>query len=144
MNNPVKLEEAFQKFMKGFPKTVPDGIITVDLKLLNDLDLLHCGELSEENSQEEFPHHFHVIETQDKVTLFNDLFGIWIVPKLIDEIPTTFVLISMIRAEELHLEVVFSTAGIYNTPKFVLKVLRYYLTEVIETEETISSMGREG
>ena len=143
MNNPVKLEEAYKEFMMNFPHGVPDGIIKVDLKLLNDLGLLHCDELSEDNDPEEFPHHFHVIETPDKVTLFNDQFGVWIVPKIIEEIPTTFVLVSLVSNDHPKLELVFSTSGIYNTPKFVLKVLRYYLSEVIDTEEAISSIGSE-
>ncbi|MEX0962036.1 MAG: hypothetical protein WDZ28_04175 [Simkaniaceae bacterium] len=144
MNNPVKLDKAYQEFMKDFPQSVPDGIITVDLKLLNNLGLLDCEELSEESQKEEFPHHFHVIETDEKVTLFNEIFAIWIVPKLIEDTPTTFVLISYITQDKPKLEIVFSTAGIYNTPKFVLKVLRYFLYEVIDTEEAISSIGADG
>jgi hypothetical protein len=36
----------------------------------------------------------------------------------------------------------FSTAGVYNTPKCVLKVLRHYLTEVIDTESIIDSLDK--
>ncbi|MDX8431078.1 MAG: hypothetical protein SNF33_04660 [Candidatus Algichlamydia australiensis] len=141
MSDPTLLEETFTKFMQEFPKCVPDGIISVDLKLLRDLGLLDAEE--DEEDSEEFPHQFHVIETDEKVTLFNEEFAIWIVPKIIDELPTTLTLISLLSGEKPKLEIVFSTSGIYNTPKFVLKVLRYYLSEVLDTEEAISSIHKD-
>lgn len=140
MSDPTILEEAFINFMQAFPTCVPDGITSVDLKLLRDLGLLD-GE--EEEDSEEFPHQFHVVETDEKVTLFNDEFAIWIVPKMINGLPTTLTLISLLMDEKPKLEIVFATSGIYNTPKFVLKVLRYYLSEVLDTEEAISSMHKE-
>lgn len=140
MSDPTVLEETFNQYMQEFPKCVPDGIISVDLKLLRDLGLLDSGE---EEESEEFPHQFHVIETDEKVTLFNEEFAIWIVPKIIDELPTTLTLISLMGEKSPKLEIVFSTSGIYNTPKFVLKVLRYYLSEVLDIEEAISSIHRE-
>ena len=142
MINPVELEEAYQDFLEDLPQAAPDGIIEVNLSLLNELGLLNCEELADEQAEEEFPHHFHVIETQEKVTLFSEQFAIWIVPKVIEEIPTTLTLICLIQDEQPHLEIVFSTSGIYNTPKFVLKILRHYLSEVVETEEAISSIGQ--
>ncbi|GAB5412283.1 MAG: hypothetical protein ChlgKO_13970 [Chlamydiales bacterium] len=140
MSDPTILEETFTKLMQEFPKCVPDGIISVDLKLLRDLGLLDS---EDEDDSEEFPHQFHVIETDEKVTLFNEEFAIWIVPKVIDELPTTLTLISLMDENSSKLEIVFSTSGIYNTPKFVLKVLRYYLSEVLDTEEAISSIHKE-
>ena len=140
MSDPTILEETFTKLMQEFPKCAPDGIISVDLKLLRDLGLLDS---EDEDDSEEFPHQFHVIETDEKVTLFNEEFAIWIVPKVIDALPTTLTLISLLRENSPKLEIVFSTSGIYNTPKFVLKVLRYYLSEVLDTEEAISSIHKE-
>ena len=93
-------------------------------------------------SDEEFPHYFHVIETSDKVTLFNHQFAVWIVPKIIDGNPTTLTLISLITEDEPNLEIVFSTSGLYNAPKYVLKVLKSYLSEVLDTEAVISSIGK--
>ncbi|MDJ0651414.1 MAG: hypothetical protein QNJ27_00115 [Simkaniaceae bacterium] len=37
---------------------------------------------------------------------------------------------------------VFSTEGVYNAPKFVLRLSEYDLSEVIDTEEAVSSMGK--
>ena len=112
------------------------------MSLLEETGLLTHVSFEEDNNQEQLPHYFHVIETADKVTLFNHQFAIWIVPKIVDENPTTIVMISLITNGRPHLEIVFSTKGVYNTPKFVLRLLKYYLSEVIDTEEAISSIGR--
>ncbi|MCF7851906.1 MAG: hypothetical protein K9M07_01545 [Simkaniaceae bacterium] len=142
MINPTKLEQAYEEFMKDLSKWAPDGIIDVDIFLLKQLGLLHHNDDDEKILQSQFPFYFHVIETDDKVTLFNNQFVVWIVPQMVDEVPITLTLIALIgNNEKPHLEMLFSTSGIYNTPKCVLKVLRYYLTEVIDTEQVIDSIG---
>ena len=143
--SPTKLEDAFEEYINDLPKWTPDGIIEVDIFLLKQLGLLHHTDDDEKILQSQFPFFFHVIETDDKVTLFNNQFVVWIVPQMVDDTPTTLTLIALIdENENPHLEMVFSTAGIYNTPKCVLKVLRHYLTEVIDTEQIIDSSGEAG
>lgn len=142
MLNPQKLEKAFKGFMNDLGKSVQDGIIDVDLGLLKRFDLLNKTPEEEKELQAQFPFYFHVIENQEKVTLFNNQFVVWIVPKVINEIPTTITLIALVHKDIPRLEIVFSTAGVYNTPKYVLKVLRHFLTEVIDTEEEIASISR--
>ncbi len=142
MLNPIELEDAFQNFIDSLNHYIPDGIVEVNLELLSELGLLDTEELEDDQANEEFPHYFHVIETSDKVTLFNHQFAVWIVPKLIDGNPTTLTLISLISNEEPNLEIVFSTSGLYNSPKYVLKVLKSYLSEVLDTEAVISSIGK--
>lgn len=142
MVNPNKLEESFEDFINDIPRWVPDGIIEVDLFLLKALGLLHHNEDDEKILQSQFPFYFHVVETDDKVTLFNNQFVVWIVPQMVEETPTTLTMIALLNEESNpRLEMVFSTAGLYNSPKCVLKVLRYYLTEVIDTEQVIDSIG---
>jgi len=140
MSNPIELDKAFSEFIHNLPKWVPEGIIDVDLDLLQSMGLLHTDEYEDSETPDELPHYFHVVETSEKVTLFNHQFAIWIVPQIVDELPITIVLISLLTTGTPHLEVVFSTKGVYNTPKFVLKVLKYYLSEVIDNEEAISSI----
>lgn len=142
MLNPQKLEKAFKGFMNDLGKCVQDGIIEVDLGLLKRFDLLNKTPEEEKELQAQFPFYFHVIENQEKVTLFNNQFVVWIVPKVVNEIPTTITLIALVHKDVPRLEIVFSTAGAYNTPKYVLKVLRHFLTEVIDTEEEIASISR--
>ena len=142
MINPNVLEESYKEFSKDLLKWVPDGIIQVDLKLLNDLNLLNNAELEHSISDDQLNHYFHIIETPDKVTLFNEQFAIWIVPQLVEETPTTTTLISLLQTNKPHLEIVYLNSGVYNTPKYILKVLQHFLAEVQDTEAVISSIGK--
>ncbi len=142
MINPSILEEAYQEFSKNLSKWVHDGVIPVDMKLLNDLGLLNHAELDHSISDDHLNHYFHIIETPEKVTLFNDQFAIWIVPELIEELPTTTTLIALLQANKPHLEIVYTNSGVYNTPKYILKVLQHFLAEVQDTEAVISAIGK--
>lgn len=142
MISPVELEEAFKEFSENFVKWVPDGVIPVNLTLLHELGLLHHAHF-EQGASENFAQFFHVVETQEKVTLYNQQFAVWIVPKVIDEQPTTLTFIALLNnGTKPHLEIVFSTAGVYNTPKYILKVLQHFISEVLDTEAVISSIGK--
>jgi hypothetical protein len=142
MINPNQLEEAYLDFTQNFKKWAPDGIISVNLTLLHELGLLSDKEFSD-SSPNDLTHYFHVIETAEKVVLFNEKFAVWIIPKLIDNQPSTLTFIAtLMKEEKLHLEMVFSTTGVYNTPKYILKVLEHFLTEVIDNEALISSIGK--
>ncbi len=140
MLNPNKLEDSYKEFISDLGKWVQDGVIHVDLSLLKKFDLLNKTPEEEKEIQAQFPFYFHVLESHEKVTLYNNQFAVWIIPKVIDEIPTTLTLIALITSTKPRLEIVFSSSGVYNTPKYVLKVLRHFLTEVIDTEEEIASI----
>ena len=144
MLSPAQLEDAFQRFTNDLSSWTRDGgIIQVDLALLNRLGLLDQNEEIPADLQGQFPFYFHVIETPEKVTLFNQQFIVWIMPRVEEMSASTLVLISLMINGQPHLEIVFCTSGVYNAPKYVLKVLRYYLNEVMETEEEISSIEEE-
>lgn len=142
MINPNILENAYQEFSKDPRKWLHDSIIQVDMRLLNDLGLLNSKELEKSVSDTYLNQHFHIIETPDKVTLFNDQFAVWIVPEVLDEIPTTTTFIALLNQAKPHLEIVYSTSGVYNTPKYILKVLQHFLAEVQDTEAVISAFGK--
>ena len=142
MINPTVLEDAYKEFSKDLSKWVHDGIIQVDMKLLNDLGLLNSAELEHALSDAHLNHFFHIIETPDKVTLFNEQFAVWIVPELVGEIPTTTTLIALVQTNRPQLELAYTTSGVYNTPKYILKVLQHFITEVQDTEAVISSIGK--
>lgn len=142
MINPNQLEDAYREFSQNLAKWVPDGVITVNIALLNDLGLLSNAQLEQNLTTDNLSHYFHVIETIDKVTLFNDQFAIWIVPKTVDSLSSTTTFIALVANNKPHLEIVFSTTGVYNTPKYILKILQHFLTEVQDTEALISSIGK--
>lgn len=121
--------------MEDLPRFTPDGIVDVDLALLHELDLLNAVEEVEE--EESLSQSFFVIESTEKLTLFNQKFVVWIVPKVIDQIPTTYTLVALNATEKLHLEMVFSTAGVYNHSNLVLRILEKFLQQIEENEDEI-------
>lgn len=137
--NLAELESAFQRYTTNLPKWIPDGIVQVDLSLLQRLNLLEC-EQSNQPSDQLITHLFHVIESQEKITLFNDQYLVWIVPEMVDNVPTTFALIAIRHETDSRLELAFSTAGIYNTSRLVLKVLERLLLEIKDTQEELSKI----
>lgn len=141
MLNPIQLEEYYQEYMQNLGKWAHDGIINVDLALLHEFGILSSLEEDEEDP-DDLTQYFHVIENPEKVTLFNEQFIVWIVPKMEEEIPATIVLIALVQNEKSHLEIVFTTSGVYNTPRYVLKVLQHYLIDTLETEATLTSIEK--
>lgn len=141
MLNPIQIEEAYKEFVGNLPNWAHDGISAIDLKFLHEQGLLPS--ITEDQSDaDDLTQYFHVIESIEKVTLFNEQFIVWIIPKMDGDQPLTYVLIALNHPEKAHLEVVFATRGVYNTPKYVLKVLQHYLVDMLETEETLTSFEK--
>ncbi len=141
MLNPMKIEETYREFTNDLSHWAHDGILSIDLQTLYDQGLLEC--LQEDNGDpEDLTQYFHVIESVEKVTLFNEQFIIWIIPKMESEQPTTFVMIALNHPEKATLEIVFTTRGVYNTPRYVLKVLQHFLLDMLETEATLTSFEK--
>jgi len=139
MLSPNEIETLYGEYMSNLPDWAHDGVISVDLQLLHELGLLQ--EMPDKESDtEDLTQYFHVIESSEKVTLFNEQFVIWIIPKMEQDIPITYVLIALTANNKTNLEVVFSTGGIYNTPKYVLKVLQHFLLDMLETEATLTAI----
>jgi len=137
MLNPVQIEEAYKEFVGNLSNWAHDGVAFIDLQFLHDQGILN--QLQEDQGEpDDLSQYFHVIESVEKVTLFNEQFIVWIIPKVDDEQPITYVLIALNHPEKAHLEVVFATRGVYNTPRYVLKVLQHYLEDMLETEETLT------
>ncbi|HSX25768.1 MAG TPA: hypothetical protein VLE89_02020 [Chlamydiales bacterium] len=143
MLNPAQIEEAYKEFMGNLPLWAHDGISLIDLKFLYDeglLSVLH----DDKSDPDDLTQYFHVIESVEKVTLFNEQFIIWIIPKMETDQPLTYVLIALNHPEKAHLEVVFMTRGVYNTPRYVLKVLQHYLVDMLETQATLTLFEKNG
>lgn len=137
MMNPVQIEELYKMFTKDLSQWAHDGVISVDLAFLHDQGLLSALQ-EEKGNLEDLTQYFHVLESVEKVTLFNEQFLIWIVPKMDEEQPITYVLIALNHPEKPHLEIVFATRGVYNAPRYVLRVLQHFLLDTIETEATLT------
>jgi hypothetical protein len=141
MLNSVQIEEAYKSFISDLPKCAHDGIIQVDLHFLHESGLLNSLHENQPD-RDDLTQYFHIIESPEKVTLFNDQFVIWIVPRVEQDIPMTYILLALNHQDKLNLEIVFMTSGVYNTPRYVLKILQHFLLDVLETEATIHSMEK--
>lgn len=135
MEDPSFLEEHFNSYMTDLKSFLPDGVIDVDLELLQELDLLHIQEGEEDEA--DLSQSFYVIESSEKLTLFNDRFAVWIVPKLIEATPTTYTLIAMNHSTDPRLEMAFATTGVYNHSGLVLRILEKFLEQIDENEDEI-------
>lgn len=137
----TNLEHYYKKYMNDITQWLPEGIVEVDLALLHRLGLLKYH--SNDQTRFSLTRYFQVIETTEKITLINDHFVIWIVPEKVNETPTTYTLIAINYPEGPHLEMAFSTWGIYNSSRLVLRVLEKFLYEIQETEELLSVLKKD-
>ena len=139
MLNPNEIENLYEQYMSNLADLAHDGIVNVDLALLHELNLL--DDLDQiKDDPEDLTQYFHVIESAEKVTLFNEQFLIWIIRKMEQDTPITYVLIALNAHDKTNLEIVFTASGIYNTPKYVLKVLQHFLLDMLETEATLTAI----
>ena len=139
MINPIILDEAYQEFNKNLHRWLPDGILPINLKLLSELGLLSAEEFENEHA-EDFAQEFHVVETNEKVTLYNERIVVWIVPQNEQEISSTLAMIALLKKNTPQLEIAYRTTGVYNTPKYILKVLQHFIEEITDTEAILSSI----
>jgi len=138
MNNPYILETCYKRYIQNITKWLPDGIIDVNLELLHKLNLLHFH--SRELDDSALTRYFHVVESEDKLTLANDEFVVWIVPEKLEDISVTYTLIGLNKNNDVQLELAFKTSGIYNNSHLVLRILEKYLLEIQGTEDILSKL----
>lgn len=150
MMNPLTIEEAFKVYSKDIARNAPDWVIKIDLHLLHQEGILQADELSatsfdvDSGVEEKIAEKFHVIESPEKVTLFNDQFTVWIVPRVHNGRPETYTMVASNREARPHLELVFETSGVFNTPSYILQILEHYLDEIVENNETVRRMQQAG
>lgn len=132
MKNPVSLDLCFRKYIHNMPQWLPDGFTTIDLKVLHQLDLLHFHQASTPESG--VTRYFHIVESEDKLTLINEEFVIWIMPEKGENEGSTYTLIARNSRNDLHLELGFVTKGIYNRSHLVLQIIEKYLLDIHSTD----------
>ncbi|MEI8124239.1 MAG: hypothetical protein WCG42_00610 [Parachlamydiaceae bacterium] len=141
MNDPIMLEACYKRYIEDIGKWLPDGIVDVDLELLQQLDLLRFHPPGVKDSG--LTRYFHVIEADEKLTLINDQFVIWIVPEQIDMVPVTFTLIAFNKENEVQPELGFTTSGIYNNSQLVLRLLEKFLQEIQNTQDLLEKIAKQ-
>lgn len=138
MNNPTILEACYKRYINDISKWLPDGIININLEKLQELDLLHFHSLETVDSA--LTRYFHVVESENKLTLVNDEFIVWIVPEKLENKAVTLTLIALNKDDDVRLELAFSTNGIYNNSHLVLRLLEKFLLDIQNTEEQLAKL----
>lgn len=139
MENITNIENHYKKYINDIAKWLPEGIIDVDLDLLQKLGLLHYHDPKKRDPR--LTRYFHVLESNDKITLINDVFVVWIIPDKMGQAPITYTLIA-INPNQPHLELAYSTTGVYNSSRLVLRVLEKFLEEIQENEDLIVTLTK--
>jgi len=134
----TQLEELFNRYIKNINHWLPEGIIDVNLHVLQRFGLLKYH--SRDKEDHSLTRYFHVIESPEKITLVNEQFIVWIVPDKIGDVPITYILVALNELEQPKLEIAFSTSGIYNSSRLVLRVLEKFLFDIQENEDAINSL----
>lgn len=138
MISPSTLEQYYNKFINNLNELLHDGVITVDLHLLERLNLLHYNPPGE--TEPELTRSFQLIESPEKITLINDQFVIWIAPRKVGQTISTLSLIALNHQDHPQLELAFMATGVYNTSQLVLRILEKLLLEIQENEDLIKSL----
>jgi hypothetical protein len=141
MNNIERLEICYKKFVKELNVWLPEGMLDVNLALLQELNLLNFEE-QVVHEDDALTRYFHVIETAEKITLGNDQFAIWIVVENTNDVAKTLTFIALNSEKNPKLEMAFSGTGVYNTSRLVLRVLEKLLQEIMENEETMNQLKK--
>jgi hypothetical protein len=140
MENPTILEACYRRYMNNLTKWLPDGVIDVNLETLQKLNLLNFHNKTEDYALNRY---FQVVESDEKLTLVNEDFIVWIVPVKSKKIPSTYTLIALNKENDVRLELAFSTSGVYNHSHLVLRLLEKYLLEIQNTEEQLAKLEKQ-
>lgn len=141
MHSLSRIELYFQQFIQEIWERPGDDMIEITLPLLQKMDLINDLDPSQDDPS--LTRYFQVVETEEKITLINEEFIIWIVPDHIEDESITYTLIATNGLEIPQLELCFITSGVYNNSKLVLRVLEKFLEEIQENEKLIDGYQQE-
>lgn len=139
MNNQKHLDQYYNKCISNLRTWLPDGLVTIDLNTLHQLDLLHFHNHGHGPDDPNLTRYFQVTESEEKLTLVNEEFVIWISPS--EDGEKTVTLVALNGDTDLHLELGFVTQGIYNQSHLVLKILEKFLLEIHTTESVLKKFS---
>jgi hypothetical protein len=137
MNDIGLLEECYKRYVTNLASSSPEGILQVDMKLLKTLNLADTCYM--QMPEYELNYSFHFLETEEKITLWNDRFMVWIVPESQDGQTSTYVMIALKQNPQPKLELVFVANGVFNNSQLILRILEKFLSEIEENEGELKS-----
>lgn len=138
---PAELEVYYHLIIEQLVEWPTEGICHINLALLDSLGLLEHWEESASTDNYQFCHSFHVYEAEEKITLFNHKYVIWIIPQQIRGEAITLTLISLLNEPMPKLEILLVASGVFNTSRLVLQVIEALLDEIKENEDCIHGLA---
>lgn len=134
-----QLDTYFETLSQHTQDFLPDGILDITIKTLNTLHLL-----KEEPSKEEIQpsHLLQAVESEGRITLFNERFALWIVPQVGAEPSSTIVYIATHQEGDVKAELGFRTSGIHNKSKTILRLIDRFLADILETDSLLSQLEK--
>ncbi len=142
MLDPVALEESFNQMLTHLNQKAPDGIIEINLQLLDSLNLMSISAFENQIYFASTTDQFYMVEAEEKLTLFNQEYVIWMLPAFLGKNASTYVFIAKnFKNKPPMLELIFQANGVYNTSSLVLTVLDAFLKEMKENENLISQIN---
>lgn len=132
------LEEFYNRSIRD-QKNFPEGYANIT-------DILSRSTLQPATGiqQDHINQNFIITESQDKLTLFNSDFVIWLVPELVQGQAVTHGYIALHHANgDYKPELAFEAIGEYNQSGYILQALQLYLDEIKDTEKTLRSFTQD-
>lgn len=134
-----QLDAYFETLSQNTQDLLPDGILDINIKTLHALHLL-----TDEPSPDEVQasHLLQAVESEGRITLFNERFALWIVPQVGAEPSSTIVYVATHRDDELKAELAFRTSGVHNKSKTILRLIDRFLADIQETDSLLSELEK--
>lgn len=124
----------FDYLVQNTSKELPDGILDINIRVLQALQLLSEDNLPASQL-------LQAVESKEKITLFNDRFILWISLQEKESPPATVVFVARRLDEGLKAELGFRTRGIYNRSKTILRLIDRFVADIQETETILSELS---
>ncbi|WP_201456559.1 hypothetical protein [Chlamydia sp. 17-3921] len=129
------LEEFYRQSILNKDMAFPEGYVDISEVLA------HPFSESTSDSFDRQVNDFIIAESEDKLTLFNADFAIWLVPELIQGEAVTRGYIALHQSGEVYApEMAFEASGPYNQSPLILEALQIYLKKIKDTEAMLKSV----
>lgn len=127
------LEQFYRQSICNIGAAFPEGYVDI-------ADVLSRSPESSADFFNRQANDFIIAESEDKLTLFNTDFAIWLVPELVHGEAVTRGYIALYQPGDTFVpELAFEASGSYNQSPLILEALQIYLKEIKDTEMMLRS-----
>jgi hypothetical protein len=135
-----QLDTYFDNLTQNTKELLPDGIMDVSIKTLHTLNLLSEGYTTNEIPASQL---LQAVESEGKITLFNERFALWIVPQVGADPSATVVYVATHTNDEVKAELGFRTSGVHNKSKTILRLIDKFIADIQDTDSVIAELEQE-